>query len=97
MQDIAYGLPRKPLLGTWVNKGKREGRDTASPARVVLPISAAKRRLVQPGSFALPQMSRPAACSSFPPSRTGVHNWGHSTNQRTSIRAGTDWMNRGQR
>jgi hypothetical protein len=26
MQLSGYGLPRTPLLGTWVNKGKRQGR-----------------------------------------------------------------------
>jgi hypothetical protein len=26
MQDPGYELPRIPLLGTWVNKGKKKGR-----------------------------------------------------------------------
>jgi len=26
MQDVGYGLPRTPLLGRWVNKGKKKGR-----------------------------------------------------------------------
>jgi hypothetical protein len=27
IRDFVYGLPRTPLLGTWVNKGKRKGQN----------------------------------------------------------------------
>src|SRR5215213_11695679 len=36
VRDRACGLPRTPLLGTWVNKGKKKGRGVlpqAPPAR----------------------------------------------------------------
>jgi hypothetical protein len=32
MQNPAYGLRRKPLLGTWVSKGKEKGRGCYAPA-----------------------------------------------------------------
>jgi hypothetical protein len=32
MQDPGYGHPRIPLLGRWVNKGKKEGRSCYAPA-----------------------------------------------------------------
>jgi hypothetical protein len=32
MQDSVYGLPRIPLLGTSVNKGKKKGQDCHPPS-----------------------------------------------------------------
>ncbi len=33
MQDLVYGLPRKPLPRRWVNKGKKKGGLPEVPAR----------------------------------------------------------------
>jgi len=36
MRDAASDLPRVPLLGTWVNKGKKKGRNSLKPRPLVL-------------------------------------------------------------
>jgi len=38
MQDLGYELPRIPILGRWVNKGKRKGRGFSPRAGEYTPL-----------------------------------------------------------
>ena len=57
MQDAGYGLPRTPLLGTSVNKGRKKGR-SAMPLPFAAPRSYGKSGIPKK-SFTTPVVAYP--------------------------------------
>jgi hypothetical protein len=73
MQDAGYGLPRTPLPGTWVNRGKEKGR---GKEKCPGPAAYSERERRSPQLPALSRFTRtplrPANAQAKYPTRVGM-------------------------